>query len=117
LLGIPYLWGGTSSRGFDCSGLIQTIYRLGGLLLPRDSDQQAEFGRRRRSRRLESLRTGDLLFFGKPGARISHVGMFLPDGLFLHASGQVRVSSVIPDHPLYESKLASQWRFTKNPIV
>jgi len=116
LLGIPYLWGGTSTRGFDCSGLVQTIYRLHGLVLPRDSDVQAECGKRKRPGSIEALRTGDLLFFGKQEAPISHVGLYISNGLFLHASGQVRVSSMAADHPLYESKLAAQWRFTQDLI-
>jgi hypothetical protein len=116
LLGIPYLWGGTSTRGFDCSGLVQTIYRLHGRLLPRDSDLQAEFGRRKRSGNVGALRTGNLLFFGKPGDRLHHVGMYLWDGLFLHASGQVRVGSLAADHPLYEPILATEWRCTNDPV-
>lgn len=92
-LGIPYLWGGTSSKGMDCSGFTKTVYRLNGLELYRDADQQAEAGDEvKPGENFENLKKGDLLFFGRKGSanrpeRISHVGIFLEKQEFIHTPG------------------------------
>lgn len=77
-LGVPYLWGGTTALGMDCSGYVQQVYRLNGIRLDRDADQQAMEGRP-----VEGARAGDLLFFGD--ARVTHVGLAIGDGTFLNA--------------------------------
>jgi len=82
-VGVPYLFGGTTERGFDCSGLTGAVYRLNGLRLPRSSQAQFEAGR---PVDLEGARAGDLLFFAtNGGGRVSHVGLYLGQGAFIHA--------------------------------
>ena len=82
-LGVPYLFGGTTERGFDCSGLTGAVYRLNGLQLPRSSQAQFEAGS---PVDLPGARAGDLLFFATAGGgRVSHVGLYLGQGTFIHA--------------------------------
>lgn len=82
--GTPYLHGGNSSKGIDCSGFVIKIYRkLFGILLPRDTIQQAAMGI---SVSEDRLRAGDLLFFSQYSKKINHVGIYLKDGKFIHAS-------------------------------
>ena len=104
-LGIPYLWGGVSVKGLDCSGLVWMTYFLNGVLLPRNASQQARCGV---EVPLNRLKAGDLIFFGTPGHgdvpdRITHVGMSLGGREFIHSSHVVRICSLDPAAPNYYS--------------
>jgi len=91
--GIPYLWGGISSKGVDCSGLASNVFFMNGILTPRDSDQQSFCGKEITSQyEYENLVTGDLLFFGRKASvdqpeSVTHEAIYLGDTEFIHASG------------------------------
>jgi len=100
-MGRPYEWGGTGDNGggFDCSGLIQHAYARHGISLPRISRDQAREGRAV-SREMGSLREGDLLTFSNAGGRVTHVGLYVGEGRFIHsASRGVQVSRLSGEDP------------------
>ncbi len=108
MLGIPYLWGGTSTKAVDCSGFTKTVFMMNGIPLNRDANQQADEGLDIPvGERFSNLRKADLLFFGRKATafrpeKIVHVGIYLGDEMFIHSSGMVRISSFDPASPLYD---------------
>ena len=140
-LGVPYLWGGTSSKGLDCSGLVRLTWMMNGYLLPRNAGQQAALGReiimeanhnvapdsdgfyKEMLARTRNLKPGDLIYFGTPESRwkkesITHVGIYIGDGRFIHASQVVRINSLIPgskdyysnSHKLLKARRLFDWK-------
>lgn len=109
-LNTPYLWGGRSIFGIDCSGFTQTVYRLLGKVLPRDAYLQARCGEALTEG--QAPRCGDLAFFGNEENRITHVGLMLNDFEIIHAAGKVRVDKLDDcgilntDTGLYSHRLA-----------
>jgi hypothetical protein len=99
LMGVPYLWGGTSTKGVDCSGFTKTVYFQNGIILPRDASQQVFAGELvDEVKNFSRLQVGDLLFFGKKNddgtEKVVHVGLWLGNHQFIHASGDVHISSM-----------------------
>nr|WP_255537104.1 C40 family peptidase [Pedobacter sp. SYSU D00873] len=117
LMGVPYLWGGTSSKGVDCSGFTKTSYFLNGIILPRDASQQVLYGQQvdifendsvSITKALRTLKAGDLLFFaaGKnrvPNARVTHTAIYIGDGKFIQSASMVRVNSLVASSSDYDS--------------
>lgn len=90
-LNAPYLWGGRTPFGIDCSGFTQIIYKTGGFNIPRDSSQQILKGK---EVSFEERKAGDLAFFTNKEGKMNHVGLVLEDGKIIHASGKVRIDAL-----------------------
>lgn len=117
MLGLPYLWGGTSVKGVDCSGFTKTSYYMNGYIIPRDASQQVLAGDKIEilgadgnfdpEIALKNLKPADLLFFagGKannPNARVTHVALYLGNGEFIHSAGTVRINSMLKNASNYD---------------
>lgn len=109
-LGRPYLWGGVSPKGLDCSGFVRLVYYLNGIELNRDAAEQAQQGREvPLDGGLDALKKGDLLFFGRDPSwggpeRIVHVGLYLGGNLFIQSSERVQINSLDPHSPLLDER-------------
>ena len=103
-LNAPYLWGGRSPLGIDCSGLTQMIYRLQGIDLPRDAHEQAKVGTTLSF--VDESESGDLAFFDDNEGKIIHVGIILEENYIIHASGKVRIDR-IDQQGIFNSEIGS----------
>jgi cell wall-associated NlpC family hydrolase len=122
-MGIPYLWGGTSSKGFDCSGFTKTVYFLHGVIIPRDASQQALVGKLvDETGDFSKLQPGDLLFFGEkateqnPKERVVHVAIYIGNKRFIHAGNPIRVNSLDPSDELYDAHNATRYLRAKRIV-
>ncbi len=97
MMGSGYLWGGTSTKITDCSGLAKVSYFSNGIILQRDASQQALTGQKISPTNWKEAQLGDLLFFGSKSGKVTHVGIYLKDGQYIHCSGRVKINSVDPD--------------------
>ena len=115
--GFPYLWAGMSPKGMDCSGFVRTVLFMHDIIIPRDASQQARTGERIYG--LDGLQPGDLLFFGRKdtaGPKVSHVGIYLGDGRFIHSLGLVTIASLRPEAPDYDAYNAGRYLFASRVL-
>ena len=101
LLNIPYLWGGKSQLGFDCSGFVQTVFKTFGIYLPRDSYQQMNYKGLIEIKYSEAC-VGDLVFFSDDNKNVNHVAICIGNGEIIHSSGYVKIEKLKKNKELYQ---------------
>lgn len=112
MLGFPYIWAGMSPKGMDCSGFVRTVLFMHDIIIPRDAGPQSRTGERILP--IGDLQPGDLVFFGRKDTaapKVSHVGIYLGEGRFIHSLGLVQIGSLYPDDPLYDAFNAGRYLF------
>jgi cell wall-associated NlpC family hydrolase len=116
MMGIPYLWGGNSTKGLDCSGFSGTVFKSEGLQLPRDANMQVKLGKEiTPDANYSNILPGDLIFFGPPD-RITHVGICLGGSYFIHSSGDVHINSLDEKDVLFNAYRKNTLRHIKRII-
>jgi gamma-D-glutamyl-L-lysine dipeptidyl-peptidase len=115
MLGIPYLWGGTSFKGADCSGFTRMTFLASGMLLPRDASQQALLGETVSiDSEFTNLSMGDLLFFGNlQTSKVTHVAIWVGNKSFIHSSGMIQVNSFDINSPNFDEYNLKRLLFVK----
>lgn len=110
LMGVPYVWGGTSSKGLDCSGFTKIIYWMHGIIIPRDASQQVLSGVEVDNKgNFENVQKGDLVFFGTKASvesskeKVVHVGIYIGNKQFIHADDYIHISSFNPIDKQYDA--------------
>jgi len=113
MTGVPYLWGGNSSKANDCSGFTQTVFKTLGIQLPRDARQQALLGKKIiPDQNWKNILPGDLLFFGKD-KKVTHVGISTGGKEFIHQGGMVKTNSLDKNSPNFSYKRSKSFLFIK----
>ena len=111
LMGVAYVFGGTSPTGFDCSGLLQYVFKMNGLSIPRLADEQYQLGRKAQKHQLSA---GDLVFFTTYTSGVSHCGIYIGDGKFLHASSSRGVTINSLDDEYWRARFVGAKKLVKD---